>query len=209
MILASGVAWAVTKNCRASADHCVGTNSRDTLYGSKWKDKISGLEENDRLWGNGGNDLLKGGPGHDKLTGGPGEDYIDSGTQGADDIYGGPASDQIDDYSYHRENNRNISDKNLLNGGSGDDWLYGHNRLRGGPGDDYAIGSYAWGHPGRTISGGRGRDNISSNGTADDTIYAADGARDTITCGGGYDTVYFDRGIDSINRSNCEKRIGR
>jgi hypothetical protein len=209
MLLASGVAWALTKNCRAGADYCIGTEGRDTLIGSKARDKISGLEGNDRLRGNGGNELLSGGPGHDTIRGGPGQDHIDSGTKAADAIYGGSGDDEIDDYSYHSENDRNVSDKNLLNGGPGDDWLYGHNKLRGGPGDDHVIGSYAYGHPYRMIDGGLGKDSISSNGSANDTIRARDDLRDTVVCGGGFDTVYFDRGMDSVNRFNCEKRVGR
>lgn len=37
----------------------------------------------------------------------------------------------------------------------------------------------------------------------------SDGEKDTVSCGGGRDTVYFDKGIDSVNAINCEKCIGK
>jgi hypothetical protein len=36
-----------------------------------------------------------------------------------------------------------------------------------------------------------------------------DNTRDTIGCGGGTHTVYYDSGIDSVNPTNCENRIAR
>jgi hypothetical protein len=53
------------------------------------------------------------------------------------------------------------------------------------------------------LKGGPGLDLIRGDVSAD-TIYAQDGEKDTISCGGGTDTVYFDRGIDSVNPVNCE-----
>ena len=44
-----------------------------------------------------------------------------------------------------------------------------------------------------------------SGGSSLNTIYAEDGERDVIGCGG-EDTVYFDQGIDEVNRLNCENR---
>jgi hypothetical protein len=40
-----------------------------------------------------------------------------------------------------------------------------------------------------------------------DTIYVQDGARDTVACGPEEDTVYFDKGVDSVNPVTCENRI--
>ncbi len=60
--LASGVAWAVVKDCKAGADYCIGTDEPDTLNGSKVKDKMYGLGEMDLLLGSGGNDILRGDP---------------------------------------------------------------------------------------------------------------------------------------------------
>jgi Ca2+-binding RTX toxin-like protein len=61
LVLVSGVAWAVTKDCTARADYCIGTNERDILNGSEERDRIFGLDANDKLFGNGGNDSLLGG----------------------------------------------------------------------------------------------------------------------------------------------------
>jgi hypothetical protein len=50
---------------------------------------------------------------------------------------------------------------------------------------------------------------MASYGYHDDTFYAQDGERDTIGCGDGTDTVYFDNGIDAINARSCEKLVGK
>jgi Ca2+-binding RTX toxin-like protein len=97
----------------------------------------------------------------------------------------------------------------VLSGGSGDDHLYGHNRLSGGPGDDTIRGSRPNGtQRSRSMTGGSGTDQISSEGYVKDTIYAQDGEKDTIDCGGGIDTVHFDAEKDSANPRTCENRIG-
>lgn len=69
-------------------------------------------------------------------------------------------------------------------------------------------GAYAFGGS-RVIRGGSGEDRISSSGDVADTIYARDGDRDTVSCGPKEDTVYFDKGIDTVNPINCEKRIAQ
>jgi len=33
--------------------------------------------------------------------------------------------------------------------------------------------------------------------------------KDNVSCGGNEDTVYFDKGVDSVNPANCENRVGR
>ena len=56
----------------------------------------------------------------------------------------------------------------------------------------------------KTINGGPGYEVI--NGTArDDVIRARDGGPDTINCGAGNDTVYFDRSEDGVY--DCETVI--
>ncbi|CAN5779996.1 hypothetical protein BH18ACT11_BH18ACT11_21460 [soil metagenome] len=102
--------------------------------------------------------------------------------------------------------------RNVLSGGPGKDYLYGHSKLVGGRGDDYITGyarNYETTDEGpRGILGGPGFDQIRSEGTTNDTIYISDGERDTVKCGGGTDTVYFDKGIDKfVINSSCENRI--
>ena len=49
---------------------------------------------------------------------------------------------------------------------------------------------------------------MDSQGGTNDTIYISDGERDTVSCGGGTDTVYFDKGLDKFKLHNgCENRI--
>jgi len=62
----------------------------------------------------------------------------------------------------------------------------------------------------RGILGGPGNDTVRSTGATNDTIYVSDGERDTVGCGGGTDTVYFDKGVDTfIDNSSCENRVPR
>jgi Ca2+-binding RTX toxin-like protein len=204
LLLAGGVAWAVTKDCRAGANFCVGTNDRDTLNGSEERDKIYGKAATDKLFGNGGNDRLLGGEDNDMIRGGAGLDSLGE-IQGDDVIYGQGGADDLSDDSYRCGPNRCVDDRNFLDGGSGPDWLYGHNKLFGGAGDDHIDGAYAFGGS-RVIRGGQGEDRIRSSGNAADTIYVRDGDRDTVACGPEEDTVYFDKGIDSVNPTNCENR---
>src|SRR5918998_4290436 len=117
LLLVSGVAWAVTKDCRAGADFCVGTNERDTLNGSEERDKIYGKAATDKLFGNGGNDNLLGGEDNDTIRGGAGLDTVQGQTQGNDEVYGQGGDDELDDYSYHKVNSQFVGDRNVIAGG--------------------------------------------------------------------------------------------
>ncbi|HEX6710278.1 MAG TPA: calcium-binding protein [Rubrobacter sp.] len=217
---ASGLALAATIDCSAGLDSCVGTDGPDSIKGSEERDRIFGLGGDDTLLGNGGNDRLTGGSaddtikgngGEDRLIGGPDNDTMNGGTggdilassPGNDKLYGSSNPGGTKDYVYDWEG------RNVLSGGAGDDHLYGHNRISGGSGDDVMRGSRPNGAERiRTMSGGPGTDQISSEGFVKDTIYAQDGEKDFINCGGGIDVVYFDTGIDSASVKTCENRIG-
>ena len=56
LVVAGGVAWAVTK---------IGTNGPDTLWGTNGNDNLIGRGGNDRLFALNGRDNLSGGPGKD------------------------------------------------------------------------------------------------------------------------------------------------
>jgi hypothetical protein len=59
------------------------------------------------------------------------------------------------------------------------------------------------------LDGGPDLDRI-AGGPSSDTIYAQDGERDLISCGGNEDAVYYVAGTDSVmNPDNCERRIKR
>src|SRR5918997_2296093 len=83
MLLASGVAFAVVKDCQPDIK-CVGTPKTDVLTGTSGSDRIYGLAKGDTLYGLGGGDKLVGGGGADDLRGG----YVPNTTatdDGADD----------------------------------------------------------------------------------------------------------------------------
>jgi Ca2+-binding RTX toxin-like protein len=81
LVLASGVALALTK---------IGTNGPDTLRGTNG---------NDNLLGKGGNDRLFALNGRDTLLGGPGKDWVDThpkeARRGHKNLFGGPGNDIV------------------------------------------------------------------------------------------------------------------
>ena len=107
LLVASGVALAVTK---------IGTNGPDTLRGTDGDDTLVGKGGNDRLFSLAGDDTLRGGPGKDlvlggrivgsccqdndfsggdkNLDGGPGNDEVNGG-RGSDNIVGGRGNDLL------------------------------------------------------------------------------------------------------------------
>ncbi len=120
LVLASGVALAVTK---------VGTNGHDVLRGTDGKDNLLGLGGQDDIFGKRGSDNLVGGPGKDNviggderrigvgdknLVGGDGNDVVEAGT-GSDNAVGGEGNDFLVD-----DGLREFS-KDVLSGGSGND----------------------------------------------------------------------------------------
>ena len=104
VLLASGVALAVTKQCKdydpnTNAGICYGTKYRDTLKGTENSNKmyargkgdtLKGFGSDDYLFGQGGNDKLFGGESNDELYGGPGSDTLDGGDTSADPTGGDP-----------------------------------------------------------------------------------------------------------------------
>jgi Ca2+-binding RTX toxin-like protein len=120
LLLASGVAWAVTK---------IGTNGPDTLRGTNGDDNLIGKGGNDVLHSLNGRDTMLGGSGKDcllcltrqrffagdkNLLGGPGNDLIWTG-KGSDDVVGAEGNDYLVD-----------------------DWIreYSEDNFSGGPGND-------------------------------------------------------------------------
>jgi HYR domain/RTX calcium-binding nonapeptide repeat (4 copies) len=86
------------------------------------------------------------------------------------------------------------ADGDFLCGGAGSDrirGLAGNDVLRGDAGTD-------------TIDTGRGQDQV-AGGSGNDLVKARDGARDTIDCGGGSDTVVADR-LDVVRRCEIVRR---
>ena len=123
LLVASGVALAVTK---------IGTDGPDTLRGTNGADN---------LFGRGGNDQIFGEGGHDNLLGGPGKDFMLTGNErlaggGDSNLVGGPGNDAVVG---------GFGSDNVV-GNEGDDFLIGgpglhpreapNDKLLGGDGND-------------------------------------------------------------------------
>jgi serralysin len=93
LMLASGVAMAVTKNCptykpATGKGKCIGTKGRDTLRGNNATNYMDGRRGRDTLKGFDSLDFLSGGPGNDTLNGGGSGDsyFYQAGNWGSDRI---------------------------------------------------------------------------------------------------------------------------
>src|SRR5215203_162795 len=178
LLVASGVALAVTK---------IGGPGPDTLRGTNGADNLLGEGGNDALYGLGGSDNLLGGEGKDWVFGGS-----ERGPQGGDkNLVGGPGNDGV------------LGGKgsdNLL-GGSGNDYVYGDtgsDRLVGEGGRDIVDGFTG---SDRLIGGGgadlfvdgpfddTSKDEILKGGDGDDAFFIDNvpATRDIVSCGDGFD----------------------
>jgi Ca2+-binding RTX toxin-like protein len=143
-------------------------------------------------------------PGAAECTGTPGSEFL-VGSAVADRIFGLDGSDVLDG---NEGDDQLVGDGQAAGAGDGDD------AIDGGPGNDILLGL---GGADR-LDGEGGRDTIHARdytgdghpagqdsvhgGPGRDRIYADDGFVDTIDCGGGKDTVTYDRGLDWVR--NCE-----
>jgi Ca2+-binding RTX toxin-like protein len=124
LLVASGVAWAVTKIGTDGPDHLRGTNGDDNLLGRGGNDILNALAGDDNLLGGRGKDVVVGGKsccdrgdfsGGDKnLLGGPGNDAVVGGL-GTDNIVGKDGNDLVVDGP-----NREFSTDKLSAGGGND-----------------------------------------------------------------------------------------
>ena len=127
LLVASGVALAVTK---------IGTNGPDTLRGTNGADTLVGKGGNDELYALGGRDQLLGGPGKDlvlggtptavfsgnkNLLGGRGNDVV-LGGNGPDNVVGGSGNDFMVDGTVEHDHSQDI-----LSGGAGKDVIVAAN----------------------------------------------------------------------------------
>src|SRR5215213_8329406 len=106
LLVASGVALAVTKIGGPGPDHLRGTNGDDILIGRGGNDVLNSLAGHDELLGGRGKDVVVGGKsccdesdfsgGNKNLLGGPGNDAVVGGL-GADNIVGKGGNDLVSD----------------------------------------------------------------------------------------------------------------
>src|SRR5215207_6973529 len=104
LLVASGVALAVTKIGGPGPDHLRGTNGDDILIGRGGNDILNALAGDDELLGGRGKDVVVGGEsccdesdfsgGNKNLLGGPGNDAVVGGL-GADNIVGKGGNDLV------------------------------------------------------------------------------------------------------------------
>jgi Ca2+-binding RTX toxin-like protein len=193
------------------SDRIEGGPYADTLIGGTGNDVVFGREGNDQL--SGGNGHYGGAvqPGSDLLDGGVGDDALDDQDRGSrtvqqinsDVIVGGLGDDTVISYqnrvadlyvdlSQPRRDGQSgegddLSGVENVNGGDGDDQLYGDgdaNRLFGGAGDDDLAGrggdDMLMATQGDTASGDVGRDQIVIYRDSTGYIRCASG-RDTVT----------------------------
>jgi Ca2+-binding RTX toxin-like protein len=126
VVLASGIALAVTEIGTDGPDTLRGTSGNDNLFGRGANDTIYGLGGSDNLLGEKGDDLVVGGnerslSGGDKnLAGGAGNDVVIGG-RGSDKVVGEDGDDLLSD--------GDLADysKDELSSGDGDDLLLIHN----------------------------------------------------------------------------------
>ena len=128
LVVASGVAWAVTVNCQVGVP-CVGTNDPDRLNGTNKPDDMHARQDDDLLRGRSGGDLMLGDrpnvqdtttDGDDELFGNNGEDSL-GGLGGSDLLRGGGMADRIE----ARESSENPGE-DTVGGGGGKDVIFAH-----------------------------------------------------------------------------------
>ena len=175
----------------SGADTLWGGGGNDSLWGGRGNDTLEGGTGNDRLYGEAGNDVLQGGDGLDILVGGDGDDSLDGGA-GDDVIIGdgqGDLQSVIEDAvnaetfrdflilkspeeleSYMSKFETQNDGKDTLDGGAGDDLLFGmggDDILRGGDGNDLLFG----GSGNDYLDGGAGEDTIFGGSGNDIIVY--------------------------------------
>jgi Ca2+-binding RTX toxin-like protein len=170
-----------------------------TLYGNRTihfdmtghQDLFYGMQsDNDTIYGGAGNDTINGGAGADVIHGGTGDDYIDGGPgiAGAmDQLYGDAGNDII------KAGSQTFG--SLLDGGAGNDQLYGNfatDTINGGDGNDYLSS----GGGADIMHGGAGDDSL-KGGTAADQLYGDDG-NDTLVGGTGNEYLSGGNGNDKL-----------
>ena len=178
----------------------------DTVNGNDGADTLNGGEGNDILNGGEGDDILNGGPGADMLDGGPGSDtasYQNSAVavlvrlhNAAAVKFGDAEGDTLTGIEHligSRYNDTLAGDgeDNLLDGGDGDDVLYGgpaggDDMMYGGNGDDRIFG----GKGNDILTGGEGND-VLKGGPGEDTFVVDGDDMDVLYGGTEQDTFQF------------------
>jgi Ca2+-binding RTX toxin-like protein len=230
VLLSSGVALALnTINCEGSGIRCVGTNRPDLMKGTAGLDAMYGREKGDTLKGFGKEDALLGQEGDDTLLGGASQDLLIEGLD--DDRLRG--EDALDIYYFERskwgmDTISEVSPRNILRLPNGENFSGAiTTNLISGPLPEVTnadsgstvnwngevisivIGSTGNDAANKIFDGEEldtDTDNISGAG-GNDLLDVQDSAGDdTVECGDGNDTVYFDEGDALAVPTDCEEQ---
>jgi Domain of unknown function (DUF4347)/Bacterial Ig domain/RTX calcium-binding nonapeptide repeat (4 copies) len=172
--------------------------TNNTLNGTNGDNVIFGTNLNDAINGLGGNDILRGEAGNDNIYGGLiGNFTIDPNTD-KDILFGGFGND----YLNGNEGNDTIAagqNDDVAIGGKGDDWIsgdLGNDTAIGAQGDDYLFGG-SFDPTGRDLLfGGGGNDSLNGEDAAD--TLSGDEGDDTLSGGKGNDVLVGGTGNDLL-----------
>lgn len=192
-------------------DEFYALGGNDTIYALERDDIVDGGAGDDTLYGEHGNDTLIGGAGNDILDGGIGNDTISYASAAAstlvklgsnftfDDGDGGTDTlSSIENIigSAYNDDLRGNNEVNIIEGGDGDDNIYGYfgdDILYGGAGDDFLTGA----EDNDTLYGDAGADEL-YGGLGNDTIHGGDGDDAKLDGGDGHDIINGDAGNDTL-----------
>jgi Ca2+-binding RTX toxin-like protein len=194
LLVASGVALAVTKIGTDGPDTLRGTNGDDNLLGQGANDVLYALGGKDNLLGAEGKDWLltgerralagnkvsAGGPGNDGVTGGLGTDTVLGGS-GNDFVFGDKGSDRAVAGGEGRDLIDPFTGSDRMLGQGGGDWIFD------GPIDEAS------------------KNDVISGGEGDDILFGdhVPAVKDIVSCGGGFDRAVAD--TKDVVSDDCEK----
>jgi Ca2+-binding RTX toxin-like protein len=194
LLVASGVALAVTKIGTDGPDTLRGTNGDDNLLGQGANDVLYALGGKDNLLGAegkdwlltgerralGGNKVSAGGPGNDGVTGGLGTDTVLGGS-GNDFVFGDKGSDRAVAGGEGRDLIDPFTGSDRMLGQGGGDWIFD------GPIDEAS------------------KNDVISGGEGDDILFGdhVPAVKDIVSCGGGFDRAVTD--TKDVVSDDCEK----
>ena len=225
LVVASGVAWAATISCpNRSGNLCVGTDNRDTMTGRDGRtDEMRARGGADILRARGGKDILSGGKGRDVLKGGNADDIYDftNNDWGNDNITDTADSDtdpitgNFAQFGFPNQLTTRITinltssanSPEVSNGTFTGTVNWSNNAIDGVYVDsitDDTINGNASANQ-LTAKGGPDSDDTVSGGAGNDLLNISDfDGGDTVTCGDGFDKVFFDAGDTLIDPTACE-----
>jgi RTX calcium-binding nonapeptide repeat (4 copies) len=215
---------------KGSGDEMKGRGGGDTVLGEKGPDTLSGGPGMDTLGGGLGKDTLGGAEGPDALKGGSADDTYNFGINGwgKDTITDTTNSDNdyltgnFAQFGFPNSLSTGLT-INLASSASSHEVKNGALTNTVNWSNDAIDGVYVGSTPDDTINGNGAANQLIAKGgvdnddTINDTINAGNGddwisvldfvdGEDQVNCGEGFDTVFFDQGVDTLTMpSNCER----